>query len=207
MAGRVYLSQPLAYTEGMTVKPRDPQSMDPIDNPEEFIAASIWYHPLIFPTRTQVLEHTLLVNGNGYEWGEDGMLHSVFAHIEPDPEEASLEKYLRDAERWEAKEREVPDWPAEHSMARHYRAEYARLKAIQADYLHRARTYGPVRLDEQYDPNDGRKRRARTIEADYIRQWTLLGRAPENVHPVWQPYLEETRILFAPLFTEQLTFF
>jgi hypothetical protein len=180
--------------------------MDPVDDPEEFIAASIWYHPLIFPTRTEVLEHTLLVNGNGYEWGKDGKIRSVFAHIEPDFAEGSLQHYLRDAEKEKIKEAKFTQeqYPDKYRMSVYYREEYARLRVIQLDYRYRAHTYGPIRDTEQYDPDDGRKRRARMITSSDLK-WTLLGQAPEHVHPVWQPYLSETRELFAPVLTEQGT--
>lgn len=183
--------------------PRDPQLMDPIDDPEEFIAASIWHSPLIFPTRTEVLEHTLLHNGNGYGWSPDGKVRSVFAHIDPSGDEDTIARYERDAAREEARERKYdPPLPPEYSMARWYREQAAELRVIRSEYLQRARTYGPVRLTEQVPGS--RERQARMITSRDLG-WTLLGRAPQHVHPAWQPYLAEARDLFAPLFVEQGT--
>lgn len=53
--------------EEIAAAPRHPQLMDPAD-PEELIAASIWWYPTLFGHRTAVLQHLLLCPGNGYEW-------------------------------------------------------------------------------------------------------------------------------------------
>lgn len=180
--------------------------MDPVDDPEEFIAASIWYHPLIFPTRTEVLDHTLLCNGNGYEWGADGKIRSVFAHIDSSGDEDTITRYERDAAEEEARERKYdPPLPPQYSMANWYRAQAAELKVARAEYLQRARTYGPARVTEQVPgPGNGHLYQARVVTSRDLK-WTLLGRAPEHVHPVWQPYLAEVRELFAPVLVEQGT--
>lgn len=171
-------------------EPVHPQLMNPIEDPEEFIASSIYWYPLICPTRTEVLEHTLLCNGNGYGWNKHGQIRSVFAHIEPDYDR--LDRYEGNALRADALGR--------HEEAAYQREERARLAIIQADHRRLARTYGPVRLSEQVPGGWGRQ--ARTITSRDLA-WTLLGTAPEHVHPAWQPVLEETRALFAPLFAEQ----
>ncbi len=174
--------------------------MDPVDDPEEFIAASVWYHPLIFPTRTEVLDHTLLCNGNGYEWGADGKIRSVFAHIDPSGDEDTIARYEREAAEEEARSRKY-ELPEEHSMASYYRKQAAELKVIRAQYLQRARTYGPVRVREQV-PGNADNYPARVVTSRDLK-WMLLGRAPQYVHPVWQPYLAEVRELFAPVLMEQ----
>jgi hypothetical protein len=179
--------------------------MDPADDPEEFIAASIYWYPLMFPTRTEVLDHTFLGNGNGYEWDADGKIASRFAHIEPDYDRwYSCEA---DASRFEAEAQATTDQGMRDlllSWAARDRAEGARLQAIRDDYLHLARTYGPVRVREQVPgPGNANVYQARTMAADYVSRWTLLGRAPEYVDPAWAVILSEVRELFASLFTEQ----
>jgi hypothetical protein len=170
--------------------PRHSQLMDPAQDPEELIASSIYYHPLIFPTRTEVLDHLFLVNGNGYEWNDDGQLRSVFAHI--DPRKDFPDRYEDDIMFARMK---GDTWRADYECR-----ELAKLLAIRAWYQTRARTYGPVRLT--YHGPDGIT--ARTITSRDL-PWTLLGRAPKNVHPAWRPVLEEARTLFADLLTEQGT--
>jgi hypothetical protein len=174
--------------------------MAPADDPEEFIAASVYWHPMIFPTRTEVLDHTFLCNGNGYEWGSDGKIHSVFAHVEPDLNRDLVARYERDADEEEARYRDR-GLDVSYSMTGHYRKQAAALRAIRADYLHLARTYGPVRVTEQDYP-DATGRRARMVTGRDLK-WTLLGRAPAYVAPAWRPYLAEVRELFAPVLVEQ----
>lgn len=176
--------------------------MDPIDDPEEFIAASIWYHPLIFPTRTEVLDHTLLCNGNGYEWGPDGKIRSIFSHIDPARDRDMIAELERKAAEEVERERKYdPPLPEGLGMADYYLQQVVELSLIRSEYLNRARTYGPVRLTEQDYP-DATQRCARMITSRDL-QWTLLGRAPQRVHPVWKPYLAEVRELFAPVLVEQ----
>lgn len=189
--------------------PRHPQLMAPADDPEEFITASIYWYPLLFPTRTEVLDRTFLCDGNGYEWGADGKIHSVFAHIDPYQYPDTIARYEAEARRYEARAQEetgksmresLLDWAADE------RAEGARLQAIRDDYLHLARTYGPPRVREQVPgPGNAHLYQARTIAAGYVDRWTLLGRAPEYVDPAWAVILSEVREMFAPLFTEQGT--
>ena len=188
-----------------TSVPRHCQLMAPADDPQEFIASSIYWYPSIFPTRTEVLDHTLLCNGNGYEWGPDGNIWSVFAHIEPDYDDRVKKSYLSEALKLEARGAVVTD-PATRELylkwAAEERAEDARLEGIRADYLHLARTYGPIR-DREQDLSVPGGYQARTIGAQYLSRWTLLGRVPENVTPAWRAITEETLDLFRPLFTEQ----
>jgi hypothetical protein len=180
--------------------------MDPVDDPEEFIAASIYWYPGIFPTRTEVLDHTLLCNGNGYEWGSDGKIRSVFAHIDPHQDDDCIARELRDADAEEAKERQRGyQLPPEASFAAWHREQAAELQAVRDDYLRRARTYGPVRVREQVPgPGNADGYQARMITS-WDLGWTLLGRAPAYVAPVWRPYLAEVRELFAPVLVEQGT--
>lgn len=186
----------------MSTPPTYPDQMDPAGDPEELIAACIYWHPLIFPTRTEVLDHLFLVNGNGYEWNAAGQLCSVFAHIEPGPD--GLDKYEAEALEFEAKaaDARVPElrdlwleWAADR------RTERDRLLAIRADYRNLARTYGPVRDTEQLPGTCDRG--ARTISSGYLARWTLLGRAPEHVDPRWQRLADEVRLLFADILAEQ----
>lgn len=175
--------------------------MDPASDPEELIASSIYWYPLIFPTRTEVLDHLMLTNGNGYEWTADGKIASVFADIEPDCDR--LDNYEAKARDYEAKAAakesgsDVYTWLAEQE-----RIEHARLLAIRADWRNRARTYGPVRATEQGYP-DATQRQARMIGSDHLDRWTLLGTAPEYVDPAWQRIINETRLLFADVLMEQ----
>jgi hypothetical protein len=174
----------------MSTTPLHPQLMDPITDPEEFIAASIYWYPLLFPTRTEVLDHTLLCNGNGYEWGADGRIRSVFSHIAPS--EDSLASYERDA--LEAAGRDKYD------DAAYYREEAAKLQVIRDNYRHLARVHGPVRVTEQIPGSRDHQRRMVTSRD---LEWTLLGRAPEYVDPAWEAIIAETRQLFAPILIEQ----
>lgn len=172
-------------------KPMHPQLMDPITDPEEFIAASIYWYPLVCATRTEVLDHTLLCNGNGYEWGEDGRIRSVFSHIEPG--EDWPEKYEREALREEERGDKL-------GMAAWHREEAAKLQVIRDDYRRLARTYGPVRVTEQVP---GYRDYQRRMVTSHDLEWTLLGRAPEYVDPAWEAILAEGRQLFAPILIEQ----
>lgn len=174
--------------------PRHTQLMDPAADPQEFIEASIYWYPLIFPTRTEVLDHLLMGGGNGYEWGRDGNPRSVFSHIEPDYDK--LDSYEADAR----KEDEKYGPGAEYSMAGYYREEHRRLLAIRAEYKERSRTLGPVRLT--YRGPDGVM--ARTIGSIEF-QSTLMRKMPANVIPAWREVIEEARALFAPLLVEQGT--
>jgi hypothetical protein len=200
--------------------PVHPQLMDPADDPEAFIAASIYWYPSLFPTRTEVLDHTLLCNGNGYEWDADGWLCSVFAHIEPDYDR--LDHYEAEAREYEARAHESGSQAAADvflEMAGYQRAEHERLLAIRADYRNRARTYGPVRATEQLPGTC--ERGARMIGTREL-SWTLLGRAlkipndrvaaitgppPERIAPAWQRVIDETRLLFTDILTEQSELF
>jgi hypothetical protein len=174
----------------MTSIPLHPQLMDPITDPEYFIAASIYWHPLLFPNRTEVLDHTLLCNGNGYKWGDDGRIRSVFSHL--DPGEDSLARYERDALEAGGRDR--------YDDAAYYRDEAAKLQVIRDDYQRLARTHGPVRVTEQIPGSLDRQRRMVTSRD---LGWTLLGRVPEYVDPAWEAVLAEARQLFAPILIEQ----
>lgn len=165
--------------------------MDPATDPEALIASSVYWYPLIFPTRTEVLDHLLLTNGNGYEWGADGSICSVFSHIKPDYDR--MDNYETEAREYEATG--MPD------MAAWRREERTRLLAIRADYRNLARTYGPVRTSEQIPGTC--ERGARMVGSEELAHWTLLGRAPANVTPAWQRVIDETRLLFAPVLVEQ----
>lgn len=51
------------------------------NNLDRFVKASIMRHPIIFPSRIEVLEHLFMTNGNGYEWNfETGDIESAFNH-------------------------------------------------------------------------------------------------------------------------------
>jgi hypothetical protein len=185
----------------MTAPPRHPQLMDPADDPEEFIASSIYWYPLLFPTRTEVLDHTFLCNGNGYEWSEDGEIASVFARIDPGLDR--LDRYEAEARKYEAEARAASNEALRDlslEQAARERAEHARLLAIRADHLHLARTYGPARVTEQVPQS--RDRQARMITSSDL-PWTLLGRAPEHVAPRWRAVLDEVRELFEAVLVEQ----
>jgi hypothetical protein len=174
------VSRTLMLEAEIEAAPRHPQLMDPAE-PEELIAASIWWYPLIFPTRTDVLRHLLLVNGNGYAWDGDGQVRSVFAHIEPDYE--TLESRYREYQEPGRDGRPDPETAAWE------REQLASLLAVRREYRDRARTYGP-------DGWAGREDRPLSpLEYGY----TLLGRAPQAVHPRWQPVLAEASSLFAGL--------
>lgn len=180
-------------------EPVHPQLLDPILDPEEFIAASIYWYPLLFPTRTEVLEHTMLCNGNGYEWGEDGNIRSVFSHIEPDRDR--LDNYLAEARKYEDEAKGEKDEGMRDLIlewAERERVKYRELVAIRDDYQNLAHVIGPVRMTE----NLGNGPQARMITSRDL-PWTLLGRAPENVPPAWQAIIDETRELFAPIMVEQ----
>lgn len=177
-------------------KPRHPQLMAPIEDPEEFIVSSIYWYPSIHPTRTEVLEHLLLTNGNGYEWGGNGQIYSVFAHIQPFPHEDTIVKREREAAEYEARG-EHWQW-----MVDHIRGDIRELTEVRADYRHRARTYGPIRTVDKMP--DGPRHRMLT---SWHLGWTLLGTAPVNADPKWQPYMDEVRELFAPILIEQGTLF
>lgn len=167
-------------------KPRHTQLMAPIEDPEEYIRSDIYWYPRIFPSRTEVLEHLFLTNGNGYEWGDDGQIYSVFAGIAPDPREDSLVKLAEDIRKEDARG-ENYKW-----MADYLRNDLRELTAIREDYEHRAMTYGPVRTGP----------RQRMITS-WDLGWTLLGRAPANADPKWTPYMDEVREIFAPILMEQ----
>lgn len=167
-------------------QPRHPQIMNPAADPEEFIASSVYWYPLIFPTRTEVLDHTFLCGANGYEWNEQGQICSVFAAIGPD----RLDSYEKEAQEAEA---EGDEW-----LAAYCREERRVLQAIRDDYLRLARTYGPVRTTISYPGGP----QQRTVTSRDL-PWTLLGRAPGHVDAAWVPVLAEVRALFAPILIEQ----
>lgn len=48
----------------------------PIEDKEKYIIESIESYPGIFPTRFDFLRHLFCVNGNGYEWREDGKIYT-----------------------------------------------------------------------------------------------------------------------------------
>lgn len=193
--------------------PPHPQLMDPATDPESLIASSVYWYPLLFPTRTEVLDHLLLTNGNGYEWGADGNIRSVFSHIEPDYDR--LDHYEAEARKYEAEARgesneSVRDLHLE--WAARERAHHAELLVIRDGYRSLARTYGPVRMTAYHG-----SREARTISTHEL-SWTLLGEAlglqnqvrasitgppPARIAPAWQRVVDETRLLFADVMTEQ----
>lgn len=179
-------------------KPRHTQLMDPIEDPEEYIRSSIYWHPLISPSRTEVLEHLFLTNGNGYEWDDDGQIRSVFSHIPPEPDEDFPYKYEQEIRKAETDS--DPSWAAYWGS---YQRERLREElAIRDDYEHRARTYGPIRTVIKMP--DGPEQRMIT---SWDLSWTLLGQAPANADPKWKPYMDEVRELFAPILIEQGTLF
>jgi hypothetical protein len=175
----------------MTTPPLHPQLYDPAYWPHALIESLIWWYPLVTPTRTEALEHLLLGNGNGYEWDDRGMLRCVFSHIEPSQDEDKLARYEVRALQWE--ENGLP------SMAEHERAEGAMCQATRDDYLHRARTYGPV--TDTYSM--GGETYQKTYSSETLSRWTIMGRAPENVRPAWKQAIDETRELFGHQFIEQ----
>jgi hypothetical protein len=175
-------------------EPRHPQLMDPAYDPEEFIASSIYWYPRLFPTRTEVLDHTFLCNCNGYDWSEDGKIRSVFSHFEPG--EDFPEKYER-----RAREEEARNSSISAETAAWEREEAAELMTVRSEYLRRARVYNPIRATEQDYP-DATRQRARMITSRDL-PWTLLGRAPAYVDPRWKAVLEEVVRLFSPLLFEQ----
>jgi hypothetical protein len=172
--------------QAIAAAPPSTQLMAPATDPEQFIASSIWWHPLIFPTRTDVLHHLLLIGGNGYEWGEDGNIWSVFSHIEP--EYTTLESRYQD---WQERAEKDP-WL--QAMADSEQAELARLLEIRAQYRERARTYGPT---ANWEKPDGKYSQHYWYSQRSFTHYTLLGTAPENVAPAWQAVLDEARLLFA----------
>lgn len=175
-------------------KPRHVQLMDPIEDPEEFIRSTIYWYPLTSPTRTEVLEHLFLTNGNGYDWDDQGQLYSVFAHIPPDPRDDFPYKYAQEIRK--AEEDSDPDWAA--YWAGYQRESLAAEMAVRDDYEHRAMTYGTVRTVDTWP--DGKRQRMIT---SWDLSWTLLGRAPANADPKWKPYMDEVREIFAPVLIEQ----
>lgn len=197
-------------------EPVHPQLMDPVTDPEEFIASSIYWYPLLFPTRTEVLDHTLLSNGNGYRWGAGGNICSVFAHIEPDYDRSLHEDEIAEyagrasAAGNEHERRFCLD------MLQYYQLEHDRLRAVRENCAYLARTYGPVReSDQHHGCPSGRE--TRMISAWQL-SWTLLGQAlqipnkdvtqicgppPEHIAPAWQRIVGETLLLFAPILIEQ----
>lgn len=160
--------------EEIASAPRHPQLMDPAD-PEELIEAFIWWSPSLFAHRTAVLQHLLLVGGNGYEWGSDGQIRSVFAHLQPD--------YRTLAERWERLGgREAA------ALADLLRREAETENLVRATARHRARVYGPVTVS----------RGSRAMSG-----WGLMAEAPPQAHPRWRALLDEAGRLFARARTTQ----
>jgi hypothetical protein len=177
--------------QAIAAAPPSTQLMAPATDPELFIASSIWWHPLIFPTRTDVLHHLLLIGGNGYEWGDDGNIRSVFSHIEPD--------YRTLESRYQKCQEKAKAQPFLQDMADSERAELARLLVIRAQYGERARTYGPT---ADWEKPDGKYSQHYWYSQDSFTHYTLLGRAPANVAPAWQEILEEARLLFAVVLSQ-----
>lgn len=167
--------------------PRHPQLMDPITDPEEYIASSIYWYPSIFPTRTDVLDHLFLCNGNGYEWNSDGEIRSVFAHL-PVRDNTPLDYYDDEISKYEARGFDdiVEDLVKERSN----------LIRIQVEHRELARTYGPVRMTEMG--------KARTVTSRDLG-WTLLGRRPAWGNPIWLPVIVEVEHLFRDILVEQGT--
>jgi hypothetical protein len=157
-------------SEEIAAAPRHPQLMAPAE-PEELIEASIWWYPTLFAHRTAVLQHLLLTGGNGYEWGEDGQVHSVFAHLEPD--------YHTLAERMARFDAEPGAEPADAGKWR--REDLARSAAIRGRACDWARLYGPVTIS----------RSSRTCD-----RWGLMAARPQRVHPRWQALLDEAGRVF-----------
>jgi hypothetical protein len=158
-------------SEEIAAAPRHPQLMDPVTDPEELILASVWWYPALFPNRTAVLQHLFLSAGNGYEWGADGQLRSVFARIEPD--------YRTLAER-EARFSHGDDLP---ELKAQERERTAGLQLIRETARDRAVTHGRVMASQ-----------GRDLAAD---QWNLLGRMPENASPAWRALAAEAEQVFA----------
>lgn len=175
------MSGALMTAREIAAAPRHPQLMDPAE-PEELIAASVWWDPALFPTRTDVLDHLLLCNGNGYAWDGDGQVRSVFAHIRPDYETLEAQ-YGQFQDRGDAF----------RETAAGEREQLAEMQAIRREYLDRARTYGPVRVTGGWANAEPRA----ITPGEY--GYTLLGRRPQRVHPRWQPAIAEARSLFAGL--------
>lgn len=188
--------------EAIAAAPRHPQLMSPAD-PEELIASNLWWWPTLFSNRTDVLDHLLLGTGRGYKWGEDGNLHSVFAHIEPDyfRLERHFEKREAEARKYEKYKDDQGFFDLLQEQARERRAELDAQLATRAEYLTRAREYGPVRAREYIGlPQE----RQRSFRRAFERQYTLLFTAPTNVTPAWRAVLDEARAVFAELGTQDV---
>lgn len=50
----------------------------PLTAVDAFVRNAILRYPSLYKSRTDVLHDTLCVPGNGYEWGEDGTIVSIF---------------------------------------------------------------------------------------------------------------------------------
>ncbi len=150
---------------------RHPSLMDPAADPEELIESLIWWYPSLFPHRTAVLQ-SILRGGAGYEWGQDGQLRSVFAHVEPD--------YSTLGER---KDRfRSSDDPGKPDLLEDFeRRDLERSAQVRATFRERARTRGSVVISRGYRDDD----------------YYLLTHRPSYVQPRWQALLDEAEQVFA----------
>lgn len=162
--------------------PRHPQLMDPVEDPEKLIEASIWWYPTLFPHRTAVLQHLLLCAGNGYDWNDAGQICSVFAHLPPDYK--TLEEHQARSAGWVTTMEQIDD-PSD-TMAAILRDEQQKLRKeleaeaqVRATATERTRTHGPVTTSR------GRS------------GWGLMAMRPEQVEPRWQALLDEAGHVFA----------
>lgn len=151
--------------------PRHPDLMDPAADPEELIESLIWWYPSLFPHRTAVLQ-SILRGGAGYEWGQDGQLRSVFAHMEPD--------YSTLGERQD-RFRSSDDPGKPDLLEDLERRDLERSAQVRATSRERARTRGPVVISRGYRDDD----------------YYLLTHRPSYVQPRWQALLGEAEQVFA----------
>ena len=128
-----------------------------------------------------MLQHLLLCAGNGYEWGPDGQIRSVFAHIQPDYSTLGERRARADSHAGRPAELQdmLEDWEHRGLQER---------TQVRATARQRARTYGPVTVSAG----------SRTADS-----WGLLASKPQQVHPAWQDLLGEAERVFAAARSEQ----
>lgn len=139
---------------------------------DEFVEASIAAHPSLFTNRTDVLHFILCVNGNGYEWGKDGVPVNLF----PDNTVFDRDEYIERSMSYFGKSLPKELLDPFRSDIEQEADEYAQ---IAAEAAARATVRGELNRGDVYQQT----------------QYALLTKMPENAPEDWREACDEIREL------------
>lgn len=136
----------------------------------EFVEASIAAHPTMFTNRTEVLHFVLCVNGNGYDWGENGEPVYFFEDEHAFNRDAYVEREMSNL-------RKTLSADTLEVFRRMVELDVAELEQIVAEAAQRATMRGEIKRGDVYQQTE----------------YALLAKMPENATSDWREACDEIR--------------